>query len=363
MRIIVFGMSASNIGGIEVFLTQMQRFMTGGTFFDYVVEGETCRFQNTIYEAGGKIYFIRGRQKRPIGNLQDIIGLLKRLKSTHEAVYFNLNTLSWIEPIRIATAFGYRVYVHSHIADTIADDGFHHLLYRINRKRLSYYTVCRLACCNQAKDYMFMPNETVELINNAIDTRRFRFNYSVRSKVRSELSIADDEKTIGFVGRLTTQKNPLFLPVILKSVHRAYGKNVKLIILGEGEQRLMLKNKLAEYGLSGQSLLLGNKENIEDYYQSMDVLVMPSLLEGFPITAVEAQACGLHCLVSDRVTNEINLTGNVDFIPLDDAKKWGDQIALVLKKKLNREIWSDYVCESGYNIRKEARKLEEILLI
>lgn len=116
MRILVYGMSDSNMGGIETFLTQNNSFMKKGTIFDYVIEGTHCVYEKTIKAHGGKIYYITKKTSSVLKNLRENQKLLKRLRDTIDSVYFNLNTLSWIEPIRIALSYGYEVFVHSHIS-------------------------------------------------------------------------------------------------------------------------------------------------------------------------------------------------------------------------------------------------------
>ena len=122
-----------HLGGIETFLTEMNGFMTNGTIFDYVIEGSSCLYEKTIQRQKGKIYYVTRKNHSALGNLNDNYKLLKHLKAENDAVYFNLNSLSWIEPIKIALSFGYRVYVHSHISEMAVNDVFHRMIYSINK--------------------------------------------------------------------------------------------------------------------------------------------------------------------------------------------------------------------------------------
>ena len=65
-------------------------------------------------------------------------------------------------------------------------------------------------------------------------------------------------------------------------------------------------------------------ENVksEYYYSAMDCFVLPSIFEGFPLTAVEAQANGCPCAFSDKITKDVKLNNNVKFLDIDNADEW-----------------------------------------
>ena len=66
---------------------------------------------------------------------------------------------------------------------------------------------------------------------------------------------------------------------------------------------------------------------MNELYQAMDVFVMPSFFEGIPVTGIEAQFSGLTCVFSDRVPQEVNFSGNCEFLSLKtDAKSWAQRI-------------------------------------
>ena len=238
-------MSGVNMGGIETFLTEMNRFMPNGTIFDYVIEGASCLYEKTIHRQKGKIYYVTRKNHSALGNLNDNYKLLKHLKTENDAVYFNLNTLSWIEPIKIALSFGYRVYVHSHISEMAVNDVFHRMIYSINKKRLSRMNIHRLTCSEQATRFLFYPKDVVEMIYNAVDLSKFQYRNELRNSVKEELQVLDKTKIIGFVGRLDKQKNVLMLPDLLKRVVSG-AEELKMLIIGDGPLRDELQNKIKE---------------------------------------------------------------------------------------------------------------------
>ena len=362
-RILVYGLVASKtFGGIGSFLTEMNRHMSGNTVFDYVIEGSECSIQDRIDAAGGKIYYISNRIKNPIKNINENRKLLKDLRNTHDTVYFNLSTLGWIEPIKIAISLGYRVVTHSHNSRLLVNDAKHRIIYKINKARLSRFNVIRLSCSKKATDFMYSPDNKVQFIHNAVDINTFKFDRNEKLQVRSELNIPDNTKIIGFVGRLVEQKNVLFLPDILNSVVKHRDLDVVMIVLGEGYLKNQLLEKVKQYNLQNHFLFLGDHADINRYYQAMDVFILPSLFEGLPIVMVEAQVSGLSCIVSDVITSESNISGNVTFLPINDASVWGE----VLYNKLNnlntnRELVSKQLKDSVFDIIHEALQLESIL--
>lgn len=362
-RVLVYGLVASKtFGGIGSFLTEMNRHMSGNTVFDYVIEGSECSIQDRVEALGGKIYYISNRVKNPIKNLQENKRILKELLKTHDTVYFNLSTLGWIEPIKMAVKLGYHVVLHSHNSRLLVEDFKHRFVYKINKGRVSHLKATRLSCSKKATEYMYSPDNSVEFIHNAVDIDTFRFNPVDRLQIRNEQSITENTKIIGFVGRLCDQKNVLFLPEILAEVKANSNENVVMIVIGEGNQRKLLTDKIEQLNLQNDILMLGVRADVSRYYNAFDVFVLPSLYEGLPIVMVEAQVSGLPCVVSDVITSEANISGNVTFLPINDASIWGEVISEKLKNKnTNRELMSEKLKDSDFDIDHEALRLESIL--
>lgn len=356
-------MVGTNRGGIETYLLKMSKYMSSDTVFDYVIEGNTCIHEDVIKELGGNIYYIAQRNKQPLNNICDNWCLLKKLRNEIDAVYFNLSSLSWLVPVSIAVKMKYRVYVHSHNSKFNEQNGS--LIYRIvnaiNKRRLDKYDIKRLTCSVPATNFMFMRSDNVTMIYNAINTDVFTYNPNIRRQIRKELGI-HNEFIIGFVGRISYQKNPLYLPKILKQV-LSDGRNVKMMIVGDGDMKDQLMRNISDLGVESSTLILGNRINVNELMQAMDIFVLPSISEGLPYVVVEAQATGLECLIADTVTSEVNITNKVRFLPLSDsAIEWKREIIQCMERTdSNRVKWAEYVKQTDFNITKEAKKLERIL--
>ena len=83
--------------------------------------------------------------------------------------------------------------------------------------------------------------------------------------------------------------------------------------------------------MSEMVLFMGNRNDVNRLYQAMDVFVLPSRYEGLPVVGVEAQAEGLPCILSDKMTQETKITENVVFISLDEGPRNWAKAAIGIK--------------------------------
>lgn len=227
-------------------------------------------------------------------------------------------------PVRIA---------HSH--NTSIDRDLKYPLKQLFRTRITKVANEYCACGEEAGKFLF-GNRDFKVIPNAIETERFIYKEEVRKRVRKELRFTD-EFVVGHVGRLSYQKNHEFLLEIFAQLYTIY-LGARLLLVGIGEKEQELRNKVQKLGLEDVVIFLGNRNDVNELYQAMDVFVMPSFFEGIPVTGIEAQFSGLTCVFSDRVPQEVDFSGNCEFLSLKtDAKSWAQR------------IWQEY----GSNKRSE----------
>ena len=179
-----------------------------------------------------------------------------------------------------------------------------------------------------------MLDNNYEIIRNAINVKNYSYKKNVRSLERKKLNINEDCFVIGHIGRFTTEKNQSFLLKVLKEVLKE-NDNSRLLLIGDGYLEDKVKSEAKQLGIEDYVIFTGNINDTYNKYQVMDVFVLPSLFEGLPVVGVEAQTNGLHCVFSDRVSTEVDITGNVTFLSLDeDYKTW----AKVLLDNKNRDM-------------------------
>ena len=185
------------------------------------------------------------------------------------------------------------------------------------------------ACSELAGQDVFgdkaMRQGKVKIIHNAIDAAKFTYNAGRRDKVRQSLGLTN-QLTIGHVGRFNYQKNHPYLIDIFASLCKIR-QDAVLLLLGEGADMDGIKEKCRLLGIEDKVRFLGNQKQPEDYYQAMDIFVLPSFYEGLPGVLVEAQAAGLRCFVSDTVTREAQATDLVTYLSIEQpAKEWAKKI-------------------------------------
>lgn len=197
------------------------------------------------------------------------------------------------------------------------------------------------------------------VLKNGIDTVLFGIDDLKRTEYRRKLGFKDGDRVIGHVGRFAFQKNHEFIIDLFAELHKKSNR-YKLLLIGDGELRQSIEEKVNKAGLTDSVIFTGNVNNVQDYMQAMDLFILPSLFEGLGIVGIEAQACGVPCVFSTGVPVEAKLTENVEFIPLEDKTKWIETIGrmiLIPKSDNARQIR-----EAGYDIKAMAKFLLESFL-
>lgn len=156
---------------------------------------------------------------------------------------------------------------------------------------------------------------------------------------------------------MSYQKNHKFLIDVFAEILKSKNDCV-LLLIGMGEKLDDIKKYVEKLGLNDHIRFLGNRADVGELYQAMDVFVMPSLFEGLPVVGVEAQFSGLPCIFSDKVPEEVEFTNKVKFVPLNDEKKvWANIVIAAARDNTNREM--PELRNSIFNIEKSATLLTD----
>lgn len=107
--------------------------------------------------------------------------------------------------------------------------------------------------------------------------------------------------------------------------------DAKLVLVGGGGELDTVKKLVETLKIEDKVLFLTEKRNVEDYYALFDVFALPSRFEGLPLVAIEAQATGIPCLLSDCITREADITGHVQYLPITSASVWAVALSAALE--------------------------------
>ena len=121
-----------------------------------------------------------------------------------------------------------------------------------------------------------------------------------------------------------------------------------------------IKEKVKGLGLESDVLFLGFRSDVNELTQAMDLFLMPSFYEGFPVTAVEAQAAGLPCVLSSSITDEASILDETVYVDLNQSAAYWAEQALKCIGKSDRKNSYETLKNKGFDITDMAKSLENI---
>ena len=356
MRLLVHGLAGYTKGGIETFVFGMAEHMSDEVVFDYVIEKKNNADVTKMPGKGDTLVIEPKRHK--LANLKSWVKLLRERKNIDSAVYFNWYSMAWLFPAIIARFLGYRVIIHAHNNNLHNCGLLQRTLHAVNRQVQKFMKITRLTNSELSARFFF-GNKPAKMIYNAIDTERFAFSEEVRNRVRKEYKI-ENNRVYGFAGRIAYQKNPLFLMEIFSEIKKI-DTEAAFLVCGDGDLMEQAKKKAANLGL--EVIFVGSISNVQDYYQAMDVFILPSLFEGLGIVLIEAQCCGLPCVASaDVIPQDAKVTDLVEFVKLsDNSLEWAKKIVAHASIHEDRKRYSQVVRNTRFYIKMESCVLKNIL--
>lgn len=325
--------------------------------FDFVKHGpEIGMFEEEICALGGRIY------EAPRYKLYNHIAYCRWWKHhlenhpEHQIVHGHYFSISAVY-FKVAHQLGRITVGHSHSTTVSRPSRCQTQVKRLLCKYVEQNSDYCLACSSAAGEWLF-PHKKFVVLNNAVDTERFQFDSQEAENIRKELGIAQDTIIVGTVGRIIQVKNPGGIIEIYRAL-RTREHQVGLLWVGDGPLRGETENALAQAGILDQVIFTGVRADVDRLMQAMDVFILPSLFEGLPVVLVEAQAAGLPCLCSERVTREADVTGRCEFLPLDQPELWAKRI---LEVPRDRPDTRDALRQAGYDIGTTAKWLEQFYI-
>ena len=332
-KILVIGMS-DTLGGVETYIYNLIKMIDKKKFtFDFLVIGQDNKsvFEKEINDILGNdknhFYYSPNLKKHYVETQKWLTQFYK--KNQYDIIYLNTCTAARISYcVKGLKNNSTKLITHSHNgkADNWKGSLTNKLIKKYTTKRSAY----RLACSDLAYSYLFSDSMSGKwFVPNGVEIDRFKFNEVERRIIRVQNNISKDNIVIGNVGRFSAQKNHRYFLDLAEKLDNKF----VFLLLGNGELKEEFIEKVKECGLEDKFRVVSAKTDVERYYSAMDVFVMPSIFEGLPITAIEAQCNGLPCVFSTYITQQVKLSSNCEFVDLEDKGKWIEVISNFSKSR------------------------------
>lgn len=305
-------------------------------------------YDDEILTMGGRVYHAPRLYPQ---NYLKYFAYMKSFFKEHpeyKIVHSHIDSMSYL-PLLAAKKAGVPVRIaHSH--NTAIDKDFKYILKQYFRMKITSAANVYFACGEEAGKFLFV-NKPFELIPNAIAPDNFIYNAEARKCIRAELGV-ENKLVIGHIGRMSYQKNHMFLIDIFKELS-VMCPDAVLMLVGVGEKEQEIRQHVKTLGIDSSVRFLGKRNDAYRIYQAMDMFVLPSLFEGVPVVGIEAQFCDLPCFFSDNIPSEVKFNSKCRFIPLRaGAKYWAKQIFSACNELDTRSSLREEILNSQYDINK-----------
>ena len=177
-----------------------------------------------------------------------------------------------------------------------------------------------------------IPEKKLTLVQNAIDLSRYSPDCGSREASRLALGLPAGVPIVAGVGRLNPQKNFFLFVEIAKAVRRRV-PDAHFILAGEGPEEAMLRQLVQGAGMNDHITFSGYVADTRKVYLAADVLLMPSLFEGLPMTLLEAMAMRMPVVASalDGIAEVITDGQDGFLVPDLDAALFAERVARLLE--------------------------------
>lgn len=366
MKKIVFFSHGLSANGIETFLVNVLRKIDK-TKYDITViiaidEGVYCLHEKTVTDLGIRVIHA-GDLDAPKKKLDYIKNVKRILSAEHfDIAHSNMDLLNGIT-LTIAKKCGIPMRIcHAHnsksqyapVGSLAALKKLLQKLYSRTMKGLILRSSTELLACSDVASEYFYGERNSTLIYNGIDTESYKKTTDFDARTLG--TDGTEKHLLVSVGRLSTQKNPIFAVEIIAELAKIRN-DFKYIWVGCGELENAANDRAKQLGVSDKIIFTGVRNDVKEILLCCDCFLMPSLFEGLPFSLIEAQAAGLRCIVSDVVTKEADV-GLIEYFSLENsAKKWAEFI----NEKLGEpKKTADENKLRQFDISHTVRQLEEI---
>lgn len=240
---------------------------------------------------------------------------------------------------------------------------FTKLFYTYRERLTSLFDSYSIALCNTNKNNLaYETKAKIVIIPNGVDTTIFKPT-AKKAELIKEFNIDNNISVIGAIGRLSSQKRFDLLLKEFKKILACYSGQVKLLLVGSGEEEQNLKNIVSDLKISANVIFTGHRTDTNDLLSILDIVIFSSSYEGFPLSLLEAMSAQKAIVATDIPVFKELIDSNTGIISSDTTLhkqiiKLLENKALAAKLALNarNKALAHYMIE---NIIKETRRLYE----
>lgn len=321
--------------------------------FDFLThEGARLELVKYLRKCGSNVYILPGdvRKLGPIKYYKKVLEILRKIPFTYDAIHVHTSMQSGLA-LAAAKHAGIKIRIcHSHTNQIQRKTSFLKRIVAVPFLRILYMTNAnvKVACSKSAGKFLFGKSSFITLYNG-IDINRFSQveNESVKA-LRKEIGITDNDIVVGQVANFGPMKNQCFAIQIAQTVYKNR-PDIKFVFVGSGKEFGAIKHLAKEKECN--VYFMGQRTDVERFIHLFDCIILPSKPgEGFPVTMIEAQAVGTKCIISDNVTNEVDVgLGLITQLPLQ-IEQWVDQIKKLSRdQKRDKSLYAEKMIEMGYD--------------
>lgn len=365
IKILVLITLMDRAGAETVMMNYLRKLNRDKFCVDFLINRQDrADYEDEIEALGGKVYRMSPMYPWKLAQYRKELRRFLMEHPEYKIIHSNLEERSYV-PLRIAKKQGVPVRIaHAHSVPKKRDIKM--IVRKYFKMRVKSVATHRFSCGAGPAKWLYGSQDGVVIMKNAVEVDKFKKNQQIRENVRQDIGVEKDALLLGHVGRFSYEKNHEFLIDIFKNVNNIH-PNSKLLLIGGGKPKSEVKKKekiikkVKKLGLEDKVIFLGIREDIDRLMQAMDVLVMPSITEGFPVTLMESQAAGLKSIVSTAVPKECNITGTIKYLSLKKgAKKWAEEIVAMKDVKLDAEVMNHKMKDAGYDVNDNIEWMENL---
>jgi glycosyltransferase involved in cell wall biosynthesis len=304
-----------NMGGVQQWVLDLGKRLDRKRFRPVVCAIENTGIIGKEIEAQGIEVITLGYRRQSFRTVRGLAKLMKERQidilhgvSYHPSLYARLAGL--LAGIPVMLTYEPVVYDNRRIQRV--------LLSRFLDRYTAGYVACSHGVVEQLDAWYGYAPDKIELIYNAVDTEQFKPPLS-RAEAKKKLGLDPVRPIVGMVARLDPEKGHRFF---FEAIQRLPGHDqVQWLVVGSGRDEAGVKEQAQHFGVADRVQFLGTRRDLPDLLGAFDIYVLPTLKEGFPITTLNAMACGCAVVVSDYPANLEGVSNEVNglVVPMGDS--------------------------------------------